>query len=69
MLRIILLLIVVVALVILVPRLLSRPATPAVGSDAPAFALPAQDGSTVSLSDYRGKWVVLYFYPKDQTPG
>ena len=69
MLRILLLLMVVVALVILVPRLLSRPATPTVGSDAPPFALPAQDGGTVSLSDYRGKWVVLYFYPKDQTPG
>jgi len=69
MLRIILLLIVVVVLALFVPRLLSRPATPAVGSDAPPFALPSQDGSTVSLSDYRGKWVVLYFYPKDQTPG
>jgi thioredoxin-dependent peroxiredoxin len=69
MLRIILLLIVVGTLVLFVPHLLSRPATPAVGSDAPSFALPSQDGNTVSLSDYRGKWVVLYFYPKDQTPG
>ena len=69
MLRIILLLLVVVALVLFAPHLLSRPGTPAVGSDAPAFALPSQDGSTVSLSDYHGKWVVLYFYPKDQTPG
>ena len=51
------------------PHLLSRPATPAVGSDAPPFALPSQDGDTVRLSDYRGHWVVLYFYPKDQTPG
>jgi thioredoxin-dependent peroxiredoxin len=55
--------------VLFVPHLLSRAATPAVGSDAPSFALPSQDGNTVSLSDYRGKWVVLYFYPKDQTPG
>jgi peroxiredoxin Q/BCP len=31
--------------------------------------LPSQDGTRVSLKDYRGKWVVLYFYPKDQTPG
>jgi thioredoxin-dependent peroxiredoxin len=69
MLRIILLLIVVVALVLFAPHLLSRPATPAEGSDAPPFALPSQDGDTVSLSDYRGHWVVLYFYPKDQTPG
>jgi thioredoxin-dependent peroxiredoxin len=68
MLRIILLLIVVVALALIAPHLLSRPATPAVGSDAPPFVLPSQDGP-VSLSDYRGKWVVLYFYPKDQTPG
>lgn len=42
---------------------------PAVGSTAPAFTLPSQDGSPVSLSDFRGKWVVLYFYPKDFTPG
>jgi len=69
MLRIILLLIVVVALVLFVPHLLSRSATPAVGSDAPPFTLPSQDGNSVSLSEYRGKWVVLYFYPKDQTPG
>lgn len=42
----------------------------AVGDEAPGFALPAADGSTVRLSDYRGeKVVVLYFYPKDDTPG
>jgi peroxiredoxin Q/BCP len=69
MLRIILLLIAVVALILFVPRLLSRPATPSVGADAPQFTLPSQDGTSVSLKDYRGKWVVLYFYPKDQTPG
>jgi len=60
---------VVIALAVLVPRLLSRSTQPAVGSAAPDFMLPSQDGSTVSLKDYRGKWVVLYFYPKDQTPG
>jgi len=69
MLRIILLLVVVGALALFASHLLSRPVAPAVGSDAPPFALPSQDGNTVSLSDYRGKWVVLYFYPKDQTPG
>jgi peroxiredoxin Q/BCP len=69
MLRIALLLIVVVMLVLLVPRLFSRSAAPAEGSNAPAFTLPSQEGSSVSLNDYRGKWVVLYFYPKDQTPG
>jgi peroxiredoxin Q/BCP len=69
MLRIVLLLVVVIALVVLVPRLLSRSATPSEGSDAPGFTLPSQEGSSVSLKDYRGTWVVLYFYPKDQTPG
>src|SRR3989454_1157762 len=39
------------------------------GSAAPQFSLPAQDGRTYSLSSYKGKWVVLYFYPKDDTPG
>lgn len=33
------------------------------------FTLPDQDGKSHSLADYRGKWVVLYFYPKDDTPG
>lgn len=69
MLRIVLLLVVIIALVVLVPRLLSRAATPSAGSTAPEFTLPSQEGSPVSLKDYRGKWVVLYFYPKDQTPG
>lgn len=66
---VILLAVVIVALWILVPRLLSHGATPAQGSSAPDFTLPSQEGSSVSLKDYRGKWVVLYFYPKDQTPG
>jgi peroxiredoxin Q/BCP len=39
------------------------------GTKAPNFTLPSQDGSPVSLNQYHGKWVVLYFYPKDQTPG
>jgi thioredoxin-dependent peroxiredoxin len=69
MLRIALLLVVVLVLVMLVPRLLSRSVAPAEGSSAPDFTLPSQEGSSVSLKDYRGKWVVLYFYPKDQTPG
>lgn len=42
---------------------------PAIGSVAPDFTLPADDGSTVRLSDLRGRRVVLYFYPKDDTPG
>lgn len=44
-------------------------AMPAVGQAAPAFTLPSQDGSPISLSQYKGKWVVLYFYPRDMTPG
>jgi peroxiredoxin Q/BCP len=43
--------------------------TPSVGSAAPEFTLPSQEGTPVSLKDYRGKWVVLYFYPKDFTSG
>jgi thioredoxin-dependent peroxiredoxin len=39
------------------------------GAKAPTFRLPSQDGTPVSLSDYRGKWVVLYFYPKDKSSG
>ena len=39
------------------------------GEEAPNFTLQADDGREVSLSDYRGKKVVLYFYPKDGTPG
>lgn len=40
-----------------------------VGQPAPAFSLPADDGSTISLADLKGQNVVIYFYPKDMTPG
>jgi peroxiredoxin Q/BCP len=40
-----------------------------IDAPAPKFSLPADDGTKVSLSDFKGKWVVLYFYPKDHTPG
>jgi peroxiredoxin Q/BCP len=40
-----------------------------VGDPAPTFSLPDGDGNTVNLSDFQGKWVVLYFYPRDNTPG
>ncbi|MFZ1010293.1 MAG: peroxiredoxin [Candidatus Sulfotelmatobacter sp.] len=69
MLRVTLLVVVVVVTVILVPRLFSSRAAPGPGSAAPDFTLPSQDGASVSLKNYRGSWVVLYFYPKDQTPG
>jgi len=42
---------------------------PAVGTSAPDFTLNSQEGKPVSLSSFRGKWVVLYFYPKDFTSG
>lgn len=41
----------------------------AVGNDAPTFTVKDTNGNTVSLSDFKGKTVVLYFYPKDDTPG
>jgi peroxiredoxin Q/BCP len=44
-------------------------AMPAVGQVAPGFTLPSQTGAQVSLSSFAGKWVVLYFYPKDMTQG
>lgn len=47
----------------------ARAEVPAVGSTAPAFSLRDQNGTLRSLSDWRGKWLVLYFYPKDDTPG
>jgi peroxiredoxin Q/BCP len=42
---------------------------PAVGAAAPTFNLTSNEGKPVSLGDYKGKWVVLYFYPKDFTSG
>ena len=44
-------------------------ALPTVGQVAPGFTLPSQDGSQISLESFHGKWVVLYFYPKDMTSG
>jgi len=46
-----------------------QPQPPAVGNQAPAFTLPDQEGTKVSLDQFKGKWVVLYFYPKDFTSG
>src|SRR5947208_4967201 len=45
------------------------PTQPEVGKPAPGFSLTTGDGSQVNLKDYRGKWLVLYFYPKDFTSG
>jgi peroxiredoxin Q/BCP len=46
-----------------------QPQPPATGTQAPAFSLPSQEGAQVSLDQYKGKWVILYFYPKDFTSG
>ena len=47
----------------------ARAEGPKVGDAAPNFSLPDQNGQTHKLSDFRGKWLVLYFYVKDDTPG
>jgi thioredoxin-dependent peroxiredoxin len=63
----------VLAIVAVVTLIVSRANAgdkePAVGTAAPNFTLNSQDGKPVSLSDFKGKWVVLYFYPKDMTTG
>lgn len=68
--RYVLVAIAVMVLVVLVGmRRVKAVATPAIGTPAPDFALNSQEGTPVSLEDFRGKWVVLYFYPKDFTSG
>ena len=47
----------------------SKRKEPKVGERAPDFSLPDQDGRTRSLAEFRNKWLVLYFYPRDDTPG
>jgi peroxiredoxin Q/BCP len=59
----------VVALALLGASFLFAAEMPQVGQTAPEFSLPSQDGSKVGLNDFKGKWVVLYFYPKDMTQG
>jgi peroxiredoxin Q/BCP len=60
---------ILVAATLVTPLLAFGASMPAVGSMAPDFTLTSQEGTPVSLKDYRGKWVVLYFYPKDFTGG
>ena len=60
-------LVLAIAVVVLASR--NGKNAPATGTAAPEFTLNAQDGKPVSLRDFRGKWVVLYFYPKDFTSG
>ncbi len=59
----------VIGLLLLATGLALAADPPATGDKAPALSLPSQDGSPVSLEQNRGKWVVLYFYPKDFTSG
>jgi len=47
----------------------ARAEVPAIGAAAPGFSLPDQNGTPRRLAEWRGRWVVLYFYPKDDTPG
>lgn len=61
--------IVTLASIAAVAQLASASEPVAVGQLAPDFELPDQAGQLHSLEDYRGQWVVLYFYPKDETPG
>jgi len=64
---------VMVVLVVFASLLVARAARagelPVVGQPAPDFNLPDQEGKMRTLQEFRGKWLVLYFYPKDDTPG
>jgi len=62
-------LVILAGLVLVACTRASAAAVPEAGQLAPDFSLPSQDGSPVSLHDFRGHWVVLYFYPKDGTSG
>src|SRR6476660_762431 len=59
----------VIALLCIAPVALAFSGPPEVGKPAPDFTLKSNEGKTVSLKNYKGKWVVLYFYPKDFTSG
>jgi len=67
--KIVLVVLLLIVLILFALQLRAAQVTPQVGALAPDFTLPDQQGTPRKLSDYRGKWVVLYFYPKDETPG
>ena len=69
MLKILFIVIILVTLAILVLRTQTQASELQAGQPAPAFALPDPTGKVHRLADYRGRWVVVYFYPKDDTPG
>ena len=58
-----------VAILVLFWHYLARASLPKLGQTAPDFRLPDQHGKIHSLKDFSGKWLALYFYPKDDTPG
>jgi len=59
----------IIALASLSAAAADQPQPPVAGQPAPGFTLPSQEGTQVSLDELKGKWVVLYFYPKDFTSG
>lgn len=61
--------VVAIAATVVTVRAADNQTMPAVGQTAPTFTLPSQDGSQIALDSFHGKWVVLYFYPKDMTTG
>ena len=67
--KIILLIIAIIALVFLLSKQSEAASVPTPGDRAPDFRLVDQNGQIKKLSDFSGQWVVLYFYPKDDTPG
>ncbi len=69
MMKFLLLLLAIIALIFLFSQRSEAASVPKLGDTAPDFRLVDQQGKTKSLSDFSGQWVVLYFYPKDDTPG
>ena len=67
--KILLLIIAITALVFLISKQSEAASVPKPGDTAPDFRLVDQNGEIKKLSDFSGQWVVLYFYPKDDTPG
>lgn len=59
----------ILGLILLTSVLMMAAEAPAVGSAAPDFTSVSQEGTPISLHDFKGKWVVLYFYPRDMTQG
>lgn len=67
--KLVILLLALAAGIVLWSNMARAGGTPKAGDAAPDFSLPDQNGTVRSLRDFSGKWLVLYFYPKDDTPG